>query len=106
MEITICTHFTYHPWDWYTCLHFVDFYGKLVGKYTVNIDPIGLKLPVDDSWKLPAAAPYISLTDLILISNEQSYVVFSHGIQSKMITPNQNEVCEKRTHPKVLGDSK
>ena len=99
MEITICTHFTYHPWDWYTCLHFVDFYGKLVGKYTVNMDPIGLKLPVDDSWKLPAAAPYISLTDLILISNEQSYVVFSHGIQSK-------KYATKRTHPKVLGDSK
>ena len=73
-----CTHFTYHPWD--DCIFayiLVDFYGKLVGKYTVNMDPIGLKLPVDDSWKLPAAAPYISLMDLILIliSNEQFKLV-------------------------------
>ena len=31
------------PWDWYgifTYIHLVDFYGKLVGKYTIyDMDP-------------------------------------------------------------------
>ena len=26
---------------WYICLHLVDFYGKLVGKYISPMDPVG-----------------------------------------------------------------
>ena len=36
-------HIPYHPWDWCIHLHLVDFYGKLVGKYTVRpMDPTGM----------------------------------------------------------------
>ena len=28
---------------WYIYLHLVDFYGKLVGKYTSRVDPMGYK---------------------------------------------------------------
>ena len=44
----------------YMYLHLVDFYGKFVGKYTTELDPIGFEIGVD-SQVLPSTSTNGSL---------------------------------------------